>query len=96
MDIFRLDLQPKMNTEEIEIRVWAVIVLTLAAILAISVITILLSVMFVDQDMDRIAPVDEAFLGIIKDVMMLCIGAIGGLVGRNSVNAAAKLMGSDK
>ena len=85
-----------MNTEEIEIRVWAVIVLTLAAILAISVITILLSVMFVDQDMDRIAPVDEAFLGIIKDVMMLCIGAIGGLVGRNSVNAAAKLMGSDK
>lgn len=85
-----------MNTEEIEIRVWAIIVLTLAAILAVSVITILLSVMFVDQDMDRIAPVDQAFLGIIKDVMMLCIGAIGGLVGRNSVNAAAKLMGSDK
>jgi len=85
-----------MNTEEIEIRVWAIVVLTLAAILAVSVITILLSVMFVDQDMNSIAPVDEAFLGIIKDVMMLCIGAIGGLVGRNSVNAAAKMMGSDK
>jgi len=86
-----------LNTEQIEIRVWAVVVLTLAGILAVSVITILLSVMFVDQDMHNVAPVDEAFLAIIKDVMMLCIGAIGGLVGRNSVNAAAKLMkGDDK
>jgi hypothetical protein len=86
-----------LTTEQIEIRVWAAIVLMLGAILTISVITILLSVMFVDQDFERIAPVDEMFLMIIKDVMMLCIGAIGGLVGRNSVNAAAKLMkGDDK
>jgi len=87
----------ELTTEQIEIRVWAVIVLMLGAILTISVITILLSVMFVDQDFERIAPVDEMFLMIIKDVMMLCIGAVGGLVGRNSVNAAAKLMkGEDK
>lgn len=86
-----------LSTEQIEIRVWAVIVLMLGAILTVSVITILLSVMFVDQDFERIAPVDEMFLMIIKDVMMLCIGAVGGLVGRNSVNAAAKLMkGEDK
>lgn len=86
-----------LSTEQIEIRVWAVVVLTLAAILFISVIAILGSVMFVDQDMNQIAPVDEAFLAIIKDIMMLCIGAVGGLVGRNSVNAAAKLMkGEDK
>ena len=81
-----------LTTEQIEIRVWAAVVLTLAGILAVSVVTILLSVMFVDQDMNRIAPVDEAFLAIIKDIMMLCIGAVGGLVGRNSVNAAAKMM----
>lgn len=84
-----------LTTEQIEIRVWAFVVLTLAAILAVSVFTILMSVMFVDQDMERVAPVDEAFLAIIKDVMMLCIGAIGGLVGRNSVNAAAKLMNKE-
>jgi hypothetical protein len=86
----------ELNTEQIEIRVWAVVVLTLAAILAVSVVAILLSVMFVDQDMNKIAPVDEAFLAIIKDIMMLCIGAIGGLVGRNSVNAAAKLMNKEE
>jgi hypothetical protein len=89
-------MSDELSTEQIEIRVWAVVVLTLAAILAVSVFTILMSVMFVDQDMERVAPVDEAFLGIIKDVMMLCIGAIGGLVGRNSVNAAAKLMSKEE
>lgn len=89
-------MSQELSTEEIEIRVWAVVVLTLAAILAVSVFTILISVMFVDQDMERVAPVDEAFLAIIKDVMMLCIGAIGGLVGRNSVNAAAKLMNKEE
>lgn len=89
-------MSDELSTEQIEIRVWAVVVLTLAAILAVSVFTILMSVMFVDQDMERVAPVDEAFLSIIKDVMMLCIGAIGGLVGRNSVNAAAKLMSKEE
>ena len=89
-------MSDELSTEQIEIRVWAVVVLTLAAILAVSVFTILMSVMFVDQDMERVAPVDEAFLAIIKDVMMLCIGAIGGLVGRNSVNAAAKLMSKEE
>ena len=78
-----------LTTEQIEVRVWASIVITLAGILLISVICILLAVMFVDQDMDKIAPVDEAFLGIMKDIMLLCIGAVGGIVGRKGSYAAA-------
>lgn len=84
MNIFK-----DLTTEQIEVRVWATIVLTLAGILLISVVCILLAVMFVDQDMDKIAPVDEAFLGIMKDVMLLCIGAVGGIVGRKGAYAAA-------
>jgi len=79
----------ELTTEQIEVRVWAAIVLTLPGILLISVICILLAVMFVDQDMDKIAPVDEAFLGIMKDIMLLCIGAVGGIVGRKGAYAAA-------
>lgn len=79
----------ELTTEEIEVRVWATIVLVLAGILLISVICILLAVMFVEQDMERIAPVDEAFLGIMKDIMLLCIGAVGGIVGRKGAYAAA-------
>lgn len=78
-----------LTTEQIEVRVWASIVLTLAGILLISVVCILLAVMFVDQDMDKIAPVDEAFLGIMKDIMLLCIGAVSGIVGRKGAYAAA-------
>ena len=78
-----------LTTEQIEVRVWASIVMVLAGILLISVICILLAVMFVDQDMDKIAPVEEAFLGIMKDIMLLCIGAVGGIVGRKGAYAAA-------
>jgi ATP/ADP translocase len=82
----------ELSTEEIEVRVWATIVLVLASILLISVICILMAVMFVDQNMDKIAPIDEQFLGIMKDIMLLCIGAVGGIVGRKGAYAAANAM----
>jgi hypothetical protein len=81
-----------LTTEQIEIRVWALIVMVLAGILLISVVCILIAVMFVDQDMEKIAPVDEAFLGIMKDIMLLCIGAIGGIVGRKGAYSAINAM----
>jgi hypothetical protein len=86
----------EMTTEQIEVRVWAAIVLVLAGILLISVVCILLAVMFVDQDMDRIAPVDAQFLSMMKDVMLLCIGAIGGIVGRKGAYSAINAMKEDK
>jgi hypothetical protein len=85
-----------LTTEQIEVRVWATIVLVLASILLISVTCILLAVMFVDQDMDKIAPVDEVFLGIMKDIMLLCIGAVGGIVGRKGSYAAANAIKENK
>ena len=82
----------ELTTEEIEVRVWALIVMVLAGILLISVICILLAVMFVEQDMERIAPIDQQFLGIMKDIMLLCIGAVGGIVGRKGAYAAANAL----
>lgn len=82
----------ELTTEEIEVRVWALIVMVLAGILLISVVCILLAVMFVEQDMERIAPVDAQFLAMMKDVMLLCIGAVGGIVGRKGAYAAANAM----
>jgi hypothetical protein len=85
-----------MTTEQIEVRVWAAIVLVLAGILLISVVCILFAVMFVEQDMERIAPVDAQFLSMMKDVMLLCIGAIGGIVGRKGAYSAINAMKEDK
>ena len=84
-----------LTTEQIEVRVWALIVMVLAGILFISVVCILLAVMFVDQDMDKIAPVDAQFLAMMKDVMLLCIGAVGGIVGRKGAYAAANAIKKD-
>lgn len=78
----------ELTTEEIEVRVWALIVLVLAGILLISVVAVLGAVIFVEQDMERIAPIDQAFLGIMKDIMLLCIGAVGGIVGRKGAYSA--------
>jgi hypothetical protein len=85
----------ELTTEQIEVRVWALIVMVLAGILLISVICILLAVMFVDQDMDKIAPIDAQFLSIMKDIMLLCIGAVGGIVGRKGAYAAAQAAKKD-
>lgn len=85
-----------MTTEEIEVRVWAVIVLSLTGILVTSVLAIILGVMFVEHDMERISPIDTAFLAILKDVMLLCIGAVGGIVGRKGAYAAANMIAKEK
>lgn len=82
----------ELTTEEIEVRVWATIVLTLAGILLLSVVAILGAVIFVEQNMTAIAPIDEAFLGIMKDIMLLCIGAVGGIVGRKGAYSAINAM----
>jgi hypothetical protein len=81
----------KLTTEEIEVRVWATIVLMLAVILIISVVTILLAVTFVEQNPGEIAEIDKQYLSILKDIMLLCIGAVGGIVGRKGAYAAANL-----
>jgi TM2 domain-containing membrane protein YozV len=86
----------ELTTEEIEVRVWALIVIVLAGILLLSVIAILGAVIFVEQDMERIAPIDQQFLGIMKDIMLLCIGAVGGIVGRKGAYSAINAMKEDK
>jgi hypothetical protein len=86
----------KMSTEEVEVRVWAVIALSLTGILVASVIGIILGVLFVEHDMERISPIDTQFMAILKDIMLLCIGAVGGIVGRKGAYAAANMIAKDK
>jgi energy-converting hydrogenase Eha subunit H len=80
-----------MTTEELEVRVWAFVVMTLALILFGSVAMILYAVTFVEQSMGEIAEIDKQYLSILKDIMLLCIGAIGGIAGRKGAYAAANL-----
>ena len=82
----------ELTTEEIEVRVWAIIVMVLSGILLFSVITILLAVTFVDQTPGELAEIDKQYLSILKDIMLLCIGAVGGIVGRKGAYSAINAM----
>ncbi len=81
-----------MSTEEIEVRVWAVIALSLVGILVLSVISIIGGVLFVEHAMERISPIDTQLIAILKDIMLLAIGAVGGIVGRKGAYAAANMI----
>ena len=89
-------MNERWTTEEIEVRVWAIIVLSLTSILLLSTFGIIMGVMFVEHDMNAIAPIDEAFLAILRDIMLLCIGAVGGIVGRKGAYAAANAMNKEE
>jgi hypothetical protein len=80
----------RMTPDEIEVRVWAWIVGVLAAIVFFSAVGILLGVLFVEHDMERIAPIDVQLLAMQKDIMMLCIGAIAGVASRKGAAAIAE------
>lgn len=86
----------ELTTEEIEVRVWALIVIVLSGILLFSVVTILLAVTFVEQNPGEIAEIDKQYLAMLKDIMLLCIGAVGGIVGRKGAYAAANALREEK
>lgn len=78
----------RMTPEDIEVRVWAFIVVTIMLMLFTLVMGILWAVTFEDQGME-LAPIDGIFLEILKAVAYMSIGTLGGIAGRK----AAKLAG---
>lgn len=84
-------MKDKLTTEEIEVRVWAWCVKSVVIVFAISALGILYAVTFVEQDMARISPIDQIYLKILNDIMLLCVGVIGGIAGRKGAYAAANL-----
>ena len=86
----------ELTTEEIEVRVWALIVIVLSGILLFSVVAVLLKVTFVEQNPGEIAEIDKQYLAMLKDIMLLCIGAVGGIVGRKGAYSAINAMKEEK
>jgi hypothetical protein len=71
----------RMTSEEIEIRIWAFIVVILSAMLFIIAIGVLWAVAYEDQSQE-LAPIDGIFLEILKAVAYMSIGTLGGIAGR--------------
>jgi hypothetical protein len=71
----------------VETYVWASVVLIVTIILAGIVIAMLYSVTFITQPIKSLAPIDQAYLKMMNDIVLLIVGGIGGVMSRKGVQA---------
>lgn len=79
----------RMTAEEIEVRIWAIVIFSLTMILLGSVAMFLYSVSFVTQPMSGMAAIDKVYTQQINTIMVFITGVLGGVAGRSAVKAVA-------
>jgi hypothetical protein len=94
--IFNSASEMKYTDEEIVTRVWAVVVLAITAILFFIVVALLYSVTFVVQPIKAMAPIDQAYTKMLNDIVLLLVGAIGGVAGKKVAGGVAGTIGAIK
>jgi len=83
----KFQLNRLLTQEEIEVRVWASVVLIVTVILAGIVIFMLYSLAFVVQPIKSMAPIDQSFAKMLNDIVLLIVGGIGGVMSRKGVQS---------
>jgi predicted metal-binding membrane protein len=84
-----MNKQTRMTAEEIEVRIWAIVIFSLTMILLGSVAMFLYSVSFVTQPMSGMAAIDKIYTQQINTIMVFITGVLGGVAGRSAVKAVA-------
>ena len=85
----------RMTPEDIEVRVWAFIVVCIMSMLFIIAVGILWAVAFEEQGME-LAPIDAIFLEILKAVAYMSIGTLGGIAGRKVAKKVGEEFADDE
>jgi hypothetical protein len=80
----------KLTTEEIEVRIWGFVVISVTLILMFIVAALLYSVTFVTQPIKSMAPIDQAYTKMLNDIVLLIVGGIGGVIGKRAMSSAAR------
>jgi|TARA_R110000868_G_scaffold63158_1_gene190340 hypothetical protein len=86
--------KPLLTVEDYEVRIWGFVVIAVTLILFFIVVALLYSVTFVTQPIKSMAPIDQAYVKMLNDVVLLIVGGIGGVIGKRAVSGAAKSLGS--
>lgn len=76
-----------LTPAEIEVRVWAFVVGIVTLILAGIVFFMLYSVTFVVQPIKSMAPIDQGYLKMLNDIVLLIVGGIGGVMTKRAVSS---------
>lgn len=83
---------PPLTVEQIEIRIWAFVVVVVMLVFAGITGSLLYSVIFVTQPIKSMAPIDQAFTKMLNDIVLLIVGGIGGIMSKKGVHAMAEAM----
>jgi len=89
LNLFSNHPDHRLSAEEIEVRIWAIVVLCITGILFFIVICLLYSVTFVVQPIKAMAPIDQAYTKMLNDIVLLLVGGIGGIVGKRVAGGVA-------
>jgi len=84
----------RLTAEEIEVRVWAFVIVTLVTILLGAMAMFLYSVTYVTQPMSGMAPIDKIYTSQISTIMVFITGVLGGVAGRSGIKAVANAVAS--
>jgi hypothetical protein len=74
-----------MTPEDIEVRVWAFVVVSITVMVLTIGIGLMWLVGFEPQDPD-LAPIDAVFLEILKAIAFMGVGTLGGIAGRKVIS----------
>jgi hypothetical protein len=74
-----------MTPEEVEVRVWAFVVVSITVMVLTIGIGLMWLVGFEPQDPD-LAPIDAVFLEILKAIAFMGVGTLGGIAGRKVIS----------
>ena len=85
----------RLTAEEIEIRVWAFVIVILVTILLGAMAMFLYSVTYVTQPMNgQMAAIDKVYTSQISTIMVFITGVLGGVAGRSGIKAVANAVAS--
>ena len=84
----------RLTSEEIEVRVWAFVIVVLVSILLGAMAMFLYSVTYVTQPMSGMAPIDKIYTSQISTIMVFITGVLGGVAGRSGIKAVANAVAS--
>jgi hypothetical protein len=79
----------KLTAEEIEVRVWAFVVISITIVVAVIGIGLMWLVGFEEQP-PELAPIDAVFLEILKAIAFMGVGTLGGIAGRKAISTVAE------
>ena len=85
-------MNQRLSAEQIEVRIWAFVVVSVTLILMFIVGALLYSVTFVTQPIKAMAPIDQAYTKMLNDIVLLIVGGIGGIMGKRAVSSVANVL----